>query len=188
MPSPSLPKKSSVAIRVAELVQDAPPELLSVADILGEYPNQALPILEREIQHRREYILLAAQARSFVGSRLLDALQGFAVISVVIVSVLWTFRGATRMRDWLESIDPRLLPGGGDFYAQWNTLFSRSPLASWSWVWLALVVVALVIGIFTRHLSVILFSWRDLGPLRRTTQTREMELATLVEWREKLKG
>lgn len=188
MSSRSLTKKSNVSTRLAELIESAPPELLSVAEVLREYPKQAIPILEREIQHRREYILLAAQARSFVSSRLLDALQGFAVISVVIVSVLWTFRGVTRMRDWLQSIDPRLIPGGGDVFAQWNTLISHSPLASWSWTWLALVVVALVIGILTRHLSVILFSWRDLGPLRKTTQIREMELATLEEWKERLKG
>lgn len=166
--------------------RQAPPALLGVLEVLEANPTKAVAILEREIQHRSEFVRLAKQARTFVWWRLTDALQGFLVMSVLIVSVLWTFQGLTRVREWARGIDPRGLPGGEAFFNQWRALFVHSPLVSWPWEILAVIATVMIVGLFARHLGVILFSWRDLGPLKAAARSREEEMAVLEGWRREL--
>lgn len=169
------------AVWTARLAKGCPPGLLPILQVLKTYPKEAQNILEREIEHRREFILLADEARTFVWWRLTDALQGFAVMSIVIVSLLWTFKGVAQIRDWLRTIDPRQLPGAENF-SQWEAVIKNSPMATWPWQWLALLVAILVIGLFARHVGVMLFSIRDLRPLRAASRLREQEIAILQTW------
>jgi hypothetical protein len=171
---------------ISRLVKQAPPALLSVADVLSANPAKASLILEREIQHRAEFMRLAEQARRFVWWRFTDALQGFVVTSILIVSALWTFRGLTRVREWMDGIDPRVLPGGETVFNQWRSLFVHSPLSSWPWQVLAVVATVIVVGLFARHLGILLFSWREFGPLKAAARSREEEIGVLREWKEKL--
>jgi hypothetical protein len=90
------------------------------------------------------------------------------------------------VREWIDGIDPGGLPGGEAVFDQWKTLFVHSPLVSWPWQILAVIATIIVVGLFARHLGVILFSWRDLGPLRAATRSREEEIGVLEEWREVL--
>lgn len=167
---------------ITRLSKGCPPGLFSVASILQAYPTKALPILEREIEHRREFVLLAEQARNFVLWRLADALQGFVVMSILILSALWTFRGLTRLREWFQSLDPGKLPGGASVVDQWRAIIIDSPLASSRWEFLAVVATVLIVGLFARHLGVMLFSLRQIGPLRTASHSREMEIAILETW------
>lgn len=177
-----MPRSFSSPAWITRLAKGCPPGLLSVASTLQAYPNKALPILEREIEHRREFVLLAEQAHNFVLLRLGDALQGFIIMSVLILSALWTFRGLARIREWMQSLDPAKLPGGEVMIDQWRTVIVGSPLASWRWEFLAVIVVALIVGLFARHLGVLLFSLRQLKPLRHAAHSRETEIAILETW------
>lgn len=182
-----MPRRSlSVRARIAQFAKQAPASLLGVVEVMQSNPTKALPILDREIQHRAEFIRLAEQTRTFVWWRFTDALQGFVVMSILIVSALWTFRGLTRVREWIDGIDPGGLPGGEAVFDQWKSLFVHSPLVSWPWQILAVIATIIVVGLFARHLGVVLFSWRDLGPLRVATRSREEEIGVLEEWREVL--
>ncbi len=171
---------------ISRMTKQAPPSLLGVVEVLVMNPAKAILILEREIQHRAEFIRLAEQARTFVWWRFTDALQGFVVTSILIVSALWTFRGLTRVREWMDGIDPRVLPGGEAVFDQWRSLFVHSPLASWPWQLLAVVATVMVVGLFARHLGILLFSWREFGPLKAAARSRQEEIGVLREWREKL--
>lgn len=170
----------------ARLAKGCPPGLLPILQLLKAYPRQAQNILAREIEQRREFMLLIDEARTFVWWRLIDALQGFAIMSLVILSLLWTFRGVAQMRDWLRTIDASQLPAA-DTFAQWEAIIKNSPLASWPWQWLALIVTIFVIGLLARHLGVLLFAIRDLGPLRTSTRSREEEIEILQTWTKFLK-
>lgn len=183
---PARRRSLSAKSLIARMTKQAPPSLLGVVEVLATNSAKAVLILEREIQHRAEFIRLAEQARTFVWWRFTDALQGFVVTSILIVSALWTFRGLTRVREWMDGIDPRVLPGGETVFNQWRSLFVHSPLASWPWQLLAVVATVIVVGLFARHLGILLFSWREFGPLKAAARSREEEIGVLREWREKL--
>lgn len=184
-----MPRRSLISRAViVRLTKHAPPSLLAVADVLRSNPSKAVSILEREIQHRAEFVRLAEQARRFVWWRFTDALQGFAVTSILIVSALWTFRGLARVREWMSELDPRALPGGASVLDQWRSLFVHSPLVSWTWQILAVIAVVIVVGLFARHLGVILFSWREFRPLKEAARSRQEEMGVLEEWRGELEA
>lgn len=184
MPPRSLssPRKQEIPAWISRLARGCPPALLRTADFLAAHPDKASIILGEEIRRRREQLLLLRQTRSFIWWRFGDALQGFLVMSTLILSLLWTFRGLARLREWLESLDPRFLPGGQDVYRQVQTLINASPFGAWPWQIPTLLVVLLVVGLFTRHLGIMLFSWRDLVPLRASRQALEQEVAILETW------
>jgi hypothetical protein len=178
MPPRSLPPHAWIA----RLLRGCPPGLLSVAETLQAYPLKAIPILEREIEHRREFILLGEQARNFVWWRLADAFQGFVVMSILVMSALWTFRGIARVREWMHGLDPTKLPGGAAVLSEWRTLIIDSPLATWRWEFIAVIAIVLVVGLLARNLGVILFSFQQLKPLRHAARSRETEIAILEMW------
>jgi hypothetical protein len=185
---PASRRSLSSKARIVRMTKQAPPSLLGVVEVLVSNPSKAFLILEREIQHRAEFILLAEQARRFVWWRFTDALQGFVVTSILIVSALWTFRGLTRVREWMDGIDPRVLPGGETMFKQWYSLFVYSPLVSWPWQLLAVVATFTVVGLFARYLGILLFSWREFSPLKVAARSREEEIQVLRGWREKLEA
>lgn len=178
MPPRSLPPHAWIA----RLLRGCPPGLLSVAETLQAYPLKAIPILEREIEHRREFILLSEQARNFVWWRLADAFQGFVVMSILVLSALWTFRGIARVREWMHGLDPTKLPGGASVLNEWRALITNSPLATWRWEFIAVIATVLVVGLLARNLGIILFSFQQLRPLRHAARSRETEIAILGMW------
>lgn len=164
------------------LYKTAPPSLVSVVNLLTAHPTQARVLIAAELEHRQDTLLLLRQARSFVVSRMWDALQSFLVMSVLILSLLWTFRGIALTREWFHALDARLIPGGASFYQQFKLLIAASPLGTWPWEIPAAMIVVLVLGVYARHLAVLLFSWRELQALHLATQKKQTEVDFLERW------
>lgn len=171
------------------------PGLVLVRDLLDRFPDYREELLAYEIRRREQEDLLYLRMRSFLYWRAWDSVQGLAIVSAIWLFVLWTMRSVLRVGEWIEQTerDGWKLPEPLDraFGIQWRAvMIATDPLqrvstmfGSWRWQVVGLVLAGGLFALLIRHLAILIFTWKELRPLRAASYERQQEIKILQAWK-----
>jgi hypothetical protein len=129
-----------------------------------DMPRRSLSVANARLLNKD----MAQQIVRLTYARMWDASVGLLTTSLLTLSLLWTLQSVARLQDWVRDNKAirELLPGSSAILTQWNQLIVAHPWLD-QWKWFAVLLIVLLILSLSRHLAVLLFSWRDIQPLRQ---------------------